>query len=56
MSSEYLSCYEWTRNPDAHTGPAVDYWNHYPGAAEEFDTHEVVIVYWEDPTAGDTDD
>jgi len=32
-SSEYLSCFKWERNPDAH-------WNHYPGAAEQYDTHE----------------
>lgn len=56
MTNEYLSCYEWTRNPDAHTGPAVDYWSHYPGTAEQFDTYEVAIVYWENPTAGGDDD
>jgi len=51
--SEYLSCFKWERSPDAHTGPAVDFWNHYPGAAEQYDTHEVTILFWPDPTEGD---
>lgn len=49
MSDEHLYCYKWERNPEAHTGPAVDYWNHYPGAAEQYDTHEVTILFWDNP-------
>jgi hypothetical protein len=55
MTDEWLSCYKWTREPDAHTGPAVDYWNTYPGAAEEYETHEVTIVYWPNPTENSDD-
>jgi len=47
QNKEYLSCYKWMRNPESHTGPATDYWNTYPGAAENYDTHEVTILFWE---------
>lgn len=41
--------------PGRTSGPAVDYWSHYPGAAEQYGTHEVTIVFWENP-ASDTDE
>ncbi len=44
---ETLSCYKWTRNDDSHTEPATDYWNNYPAGAEQYDTHEVTILFWE---------
>lgn len=46
----YLSCWKWVRDPGS-ASPGVDYWgNHYPGAAEQYDTHEVTILFWDDPT------
>jgi len=49
MSDEYLHCWQWTRERASDAG----YWSHYPGIAEQYDWHEVTIVFWENPQQGD---
>lgn len=41
--TEKLSCWRWKRE-----GCADTFWGeHYPGASEQYDTHEVTILFWE---------
>lgn len=50
--TETVHCWEWQRNPES-ASPGKDYWSLYPGFAEEYDTHEVTIVFWKVDDADD---
>jgi len=41
---EPLCCWEWTREIGGKTRRT--YMNLYPGLAEQYDSHEVRIVFW----------
>jgi len=52
MSDEYLYCWQWNRERASTT----DYCSYYPGIAEQYDWHEVEIVFWTAPQEGDRDE
>lgn len=51
MSDQYLYCWQWTWGIGKDFS-GTDYGGQYPKITEEYDSHEAIIVFWENPQKG----
>ncbi len=55
MSDGHLHCWQWNKKKDGDVVGA-DLQGHYPAIAEQYDWHEVQIVFWEALQRGGSDE
>lgn len=49
--TERVGCYRWKRD-----GCEDTFWSRYPGASEQYESHEATILFWEVDTGTDHDE